>query len=50
MKNDYITPEQRLFRTRDHVEKSDRHFKYFILAAAIFFAIQMIRGIAQGAL
>lgn len=48
MKNDYITPAQRLLFTRPHVEKSDRYFKYFMMAAAIFFAIQMIRGIAQG--
>lgn len=50
MNNDYITPEQRLLFTRDHVAKSDRYFKYFMMAAAVFFAIQMIRGIAQGTL
>lgn len=50
MKNDYITPAQRLLFTRPHVEKSDRHFKYFMVAAAVFFAVHMIRGIAQGAL
>lgn len=48
MKNDIITPKERLLFTRDHVAKSDRHFKIFMIAAAVFFAIQMIRGLAQG--
>lgn len=50
MKNDYITPEQRLLFTRDHVNKSDRYFKYFMIFAAIYFAIEVVRGLAKGTL
>ena len=37
MKNDYITPDQRLVHSRDHIDSSDIWFKWFLILAALFF-------------
>jgi beta-lactamase regulating signal transducer with metallopeptidase domain len=43
MKNDYITPDQRLVHTRDHIDSSDIWFKWFLIIAAMFFAFEIAK-------
>ncbi len=43
MKNDYITPDQRLVHSRDHIDSSDIWFKWFLILAALFFFYEISR-------
>ena len=43
MKNDYITPDERLIYSRMNVYKSDKYFKGFLILGMIYVVVSMLR-------
>ena len=43
MKNDYITPDERLIYSRMNVQKSDKYFKIFLIFGMLYVIASMLR-------